>query len=193
MSRRIAIEIDALPSGTGTDLAARSAAADAWEGLGEREPGIVSRLARIAAALRWEIIFLTRQGRSSRGTPQVDAQRWLESKGFALPSVYVTSGSRGRIASALHLDVVIDCDPEDCVDVVAGSSAKAILVWPGEGSDLPDEVRRAELDIVKSIGECLDMLAAADGRASRKPGFFAWVQRLYSSVVRVSTPPTSKS
>ena len=191
MSRRVAIEIDALL--TGTNHATRGAAGDFWEGLDEREPGMVSRLARIAAARRWEIIFLTRQGRSSRGTPQVDAQRWLESKGFALPSVYVTPGSRGRIASALHLDVVIDSDPERCADVAAGSGARAILVWPAGRSDLPGDLRRAKFDIVTSVGECLDMLAAADDQASRKPGLLAWVQRLYTSVVRVSTPPTSKS
>jgi hypothetical protein len=189
LSRRIAIEIDVLS--TPAARAGRDAAGDFWEGLGEREPGILSRLAHVAAARRWEIIFLTKQRHSSRGTPQVDAQRWLESKGFALPSVYITGGSRGRIASALRLDIVIHCDLDDCAGVAARSGARAFLV-PDEPGDWPED-RRAEFEIVHSVGECLDLLTAREDPTSRKRGFLAWVQRLYASVVSVSTPPTSKS
>ncbi len=42
-----------------------------------------------------------RDGLRSGATPQVQTQRWLESKGFRLPSVFVVQGSRGRIAAAL--------------------------------------------------------------------------------------------
>jgi hypothetical protein len=92
-----------------------------WEGLAEIEPGVVKKLGVLAAERRWEIIFLTKRPESAGATAQVQTQRWLQSKGFELPSVFVVRGSRGRIASALHLDVVIDDRPENCLDVVMDS------------------------------------------------------------------------
>src|SRR5260221_9395972 len=70
------------------------------QGLKELEPGAVGRLASIAAERRWEIIFLTKRPPSAGGTAQAQTQRWLESKGFRLPSVFVVQGSRGLIAAA---------------------------------------------------------------------------------------------
>src|SRR5262249_36074451 len=100
-----------------------------WQTLNETEPGIVARLAAVATERRWEVIFLTKRPESAGATAQVQSQRWLESKGFLLPSVYVVQGSRGRIAAALHLDIVIDDRPENCLDVVVDSTARAILIW----------------------------------------------------------------
>jgi hypothetical protein len=176
MSRRIAIELDAVLASTNTKRINRESAEDFWDGLDEGEPGAVSRLAAIAAAQQWEILFLTTV-HSSRGTAQADAQRWLESKGFVLPSVYVAPGSRGRIAAALNLDIVIDASPENCADVAARSPARAILVWRSERNALPADGSRPEFDIVKSVGECLDMLAV-DDRSTNKTGWLRWARRL---------------
>ena len=60
-----------------------------WEGLTEIEPGVVKKLASLAAERRWEIIFLTKRPESAGATAQVQTQRWLLSKGFELPSVFV--------------------------------------------------------------------------------------------------------
>ena len=100
-----------------------------WQTLAEIEPGVVSRLATIATDRRWEIIFLTKRPETAGATAQVQTQRWLESKGFALPSVFVVQGSRGRIAASLGLDIVVDDRPENCLDVVVDSKARALLVW----------------------------------------------------------------
>jgi hypothetical protein len=100
-----------------------------WETLDECEPGVVARLAAIAAERRWEIIFLTKRPETAGATAQAQTQRWLVSKGFPLPSVFVVQRSRGRIAASLELDVVIDDRPENCLDVVVDSKARAILVW----------------------------------------------------------------
>ena len=89
-----------------------------WQTLEELEPGVIARLAAAAADRRWEMIFLTKRPETVGQTAQVQSQRWLESKGFPLPSVYVVQGSRGRIAAALGLDIVIDDRPENCLDVV---------------------------------------------------------------------------
>ena len=139
----------------------------------------VSRLAGIAADRRWEVIFLTRRTPSAGDIVQVQSQRWLEAKGFTLPCVYVTPGSRGRIAAALHLDLVIDASPDNCVSVVTESDARAILVWPGDRSSLSPDARRPEISITKSFGECLDALSAVDEPSSQDAGVFAWVRRLF--------------
>src|SRR5207237_482772 len=108
-----------------------------WETLRETEPGIVVQLYKLASERRWEIMFLTKRPTSAGATAQVQSQRWLESKGFLLPSVYVVQKSRGRIAEALGLDIVIDDRPENCLDVVTDSKARTILVWRDSDKQLP--------------------------------------------------------
>jgi len=107
-----------------------------WETLAELEPGVIQRLAAIATERRWEVIFLTKRPRRQAHGAGPD-QRWLASKGFALPSVYVVQGSRGRIAHALDVDIVVDDRPENCLDVVVDSKARAILVWREDESSCP--------------------------------------------------------
>jgi hypothetical protein len=115
-----------------------------WEGLDELEPGIIQRLAAIAIDRRWEIIFLTKRPDTKGATAQVQSQRWLEAKGFMLPSVFVVQGSRGRIASALGLDIVVDDRPENCLDVISDSKARAILVWRESEDQLPAILTQVE-------------------------------------------------
>ena len=149
-----------------------------WESLAEIEPGIVSRLAEMTAARRWEIIFLTKRPQTAGLTAQVQSQRWLEAKGFPLPSVYVVQGSRGRIAAALGLDIVIDDRPENCLDVVVDSKARAILVWREDEKSLPTAARRLGIGVLHSVGECLDILATVDSEEPSAPGLLDRVRRL---------------
>jgi hypothetical protein len=151
---------------------------DFWVSLNEIEPGVISRLAGMATDRRWEIIFLTKRPQTKGATAQVQSQRWLESKGFVLPSVYVVQGSRGRIAAALGLDIVIDDRPENCLDVVVDSKARAILVWRGDERSLPVAARRLGIGVVKSVGECLDILTELDAPAPRESGVLARVKRM---------------
>ena len=180
MPRRVAIELEGVLVHAPPDPVPDGRNGNFWETLGEAEPDAVSRLARIAADRRWEVIFLANRPPSGGGSVQVQSQRWLEAKGFALPSVYVAPGPRGRIASALHLDLVIDAAPENCVDVVSESDARTILVWRGDRSTLPADARRAGIDVARSFGECLDMLTAEAEDHPRPPdeGLFARVRRL---------------
>jgi hypothetical protein len=70
-----------------------------WTSLPEVEPGAVARLASLTSLYGWEVIFLTQRTATAGETTQVQSQRWLETHGFELPSVYVVSGLRGRIAA----------------------------------------------------------------------------------------------
>jgi len=148
-----------------------------WETLEETEPGVVARLAKVAADRRWEIIFLTKRPKTLGATAQVQSQRWLISKGFPLPSVYVVRGSRGRIAAALDLDVVIDDRPENCLDVVIDSKARAILVWREDESMLPAGAKRLGVGIVRSTAESLAVLTQADTAATESPGLVERLRR----------------
>jgi hypothetical protein len=147
-----------------------------WTTLEEIEPGAVARLAAAAAARGWEIIFLTKRPRTAGHTAQIQTQRWLVAKGFPLPSVYVVQGSRGLIAAALDLDIVVDDRPENCLDVVVDSKARAILVW--RDGELPAAARRLGIGAVRSVAECLDILTQIDARPSEQPGVMARVMRL---------------
>jgi hypothetical protein len=151
---------------------------DFWLTLDEIEPGSVAALAKLAAERRWEIIFLTRRPQTAGRTAQIQTQRWLETKGFPLPSVFVVHGSRGRIADALGLDIVIDDRPENCLDVVVESKARAILIWRDDEQLLPSAVRRLGIGVVKSVGECLKILTEADSIDDKRDGLVDRLRRL---------------
>jgi hypothetical protein len=149
-----------------------------WETLPELEPGIVERLAALAAERRWEVIFLTKRPQTAGSTAQVQTQRWLKTKGFPLPSVFVVQGSRGRIAAALDLHIVVDDRPENCLDVVVDSKARAILVWREAEKHVPAATRRLGIGVVKTTGECLDVLSEIDPTTPQRAGLFDRVRRL---------------
>jgi hypothetical protein len=140
-----------------------------WESLQEIEPGSVARLAALSAERRWEVIFLTKRPETAGATAQVQTQRWLQAHGFPIPSVFVVHGSRGRVAESLALDFVIDDRPENCLDVLVDSKARAMLVWR-EDDELPDTVKRLGLGVVKSVDECLGILSRVDAANRARPG-----------------------
>lgn len=133
-----------------------------WETLDETEPGIIRRLAETALARRWEVMFLTSRPRTAGDVVQVQSQRWLRAHGFEFPALFVVSTSRGKIAASLELDVVVDDRPENCLDIAIDSKARAILIWRGDQNAVPASARRLGIGGVGSVGECLDLLIAAD-------------------------------
>lgn len=145
-----------------------------WETLNEIEPGAVARLAVLAEERRWEVLFITQRPSSAGDTCQLQTHRWLERQGFAHPNVYVIRGSRGRIAAALDIDVVIDDRPENCLDVVVDSKARPILIWRGDaGSPVIENARRMGIQVFGSFFECLESLA----ESTTAPGRFSLVGR----------------
>jgi len=141
---------------------ALSDTADFWESLEEIETGTIARIAALADERRWEVLFITSRPRSAGRTVQRQSQRWLQEKGFPLPSLYVVHGSRGRIADALQLDVVIDDRPDNCLDVVLESKAGSILVWRGDQGKVPASARRLGIAVVPTVAQCLDALVEVE-------------------------------
>jgi hypothetical protein len=129
-----------------------------WAELKEIEPGAVARLAATTAAQRWEVIFLTQRPPCAGDTTQIQTQRWLQAHGFELPSVFVVSGSRGRIATALTLDAVVDDRAENCLDVATDSKSLPLLVWRDTPESVPPGAARLGITVVFSMAEALDKL-----------------------------------
>ncbi len=148
-----------------------------WETLDEIEPGAIRRLSDLALERRWDVIFLTSRPYAPGHTLQRQTQRWLERCGFTLPSVFIVPQSRGQIASALELDVVIDDRPEGCLDVVLESKARGILVWRGDAARVPGSAKRLGIGVVSTVAECLDVLVEADS-AKDGDGLMGRLKRL---------------
>lgn len=141
-----------------------------WATLREIEPGSVRHLATLALEHHWEVIFLTQRPQTAGETSQVQSQRWLKRHGFAMPSVFVVpGGSRGRIAQALDLHIVVDDRPENCLDVNVESKARAILVWRRSAESMPANARRLGIGVVSSIAECLDVMQEIDALKENPP------------------------
>jgi hypothetical protein len=150
-----------------------------WESLDEIEQGSIARLAMLTRERRWEVIFITQRPDSAGDPTQVQTQRWLARHGFDFPSVYVIRGSRGKVAAALHLDVVIDDRPENCLDVVVDSKAQAILIWRGdENAPLVANARRLGIEVMASVMACLEKFAGDEDAANAaKPGLLERLKR----------------
>mgnify|MGYP003345872589 CR=1 FL=1 len=144
-----------------------------WFSLDEIEPGAVARFSELRTALGLEVIFLTQRPRSAGEVTQLQTQRWLAQHGFEFPSVFVLRGSRGKAAAALHVDIVLDDRPDNCLDVIAESRAKSILVWRGATTSVPPGVGRLGIDTVFSMADAMARIAdlakpqATSGWASR--------------------------
>jgi hypothetical protein len=110
--------------------------------------------------------------------------------GFTLPSVYVVRGSRGSVAAALGLEIVVDDRPQNCVDVVADSKARAILMWRKQAEQRPEAARRLGIGVVRSVPECLDILTAVDAASPEPVGMMDRVRRLLGLKEPVTTVET---
>jgi hypothetical protein len=149
-----------------------------WERLPELEEGAVRRLAGIADERRWEVIFITTRPSTAGATVQVQSQRWLQAKGFPLPSVYVVYGSRGKVASALNLDVVVDDRLDNCLDVIADSTARPILFVDRSRQGSPSVgAKRLGIAIVQTMEECLQSLTQLETPEPDNDGIVARVMR----------------
>ena len=149
-----------------------------WMSLGEIEPGIIARLSTLAATLRWEVIFLTQRPPSAGETTQRQSQRWLQAHGFEFPSVMVMRGSRGKVASALALDVVIDDRPENCLDVLTHSTAQPFLIWRF-GADAVVPLGGSPVERFASMAEAIAVLETMSAERKRGPTLFGRLKQAF--------------
>src|SRR5215213_10239911 len=88
-----------------------------WAALAPYEPAQIARIYQLARRYRWEVSFLTSRIPTAGDSVQFQSQTWLEAYGFYMPAVVTVPGSRGEIANALRLDIVIDDQLLNCIEV----------------------------------------------------------------------------
>ena len=159
-----------------------------WETLDELESGAIARLAERADARGWEVLFITSRPRSTGRTVQRQSQRWLQERGFPMPSVYVVHGSRGRIADALAIDVVVDDRADNCLDIVLESKAGALLLWRGPVEAVPVSAKRLGIAVAPSVERVLEALVEAEQAADGDNSMLDRLRRLFGLKPRVSSP-----
>ena len=106
-----------------------------------------------------------------------------------MPSVYVVHGSRGKVADALAIDVVVDDRPDNCLDVVLESRAAALLVWRGSPETVPASAKRLGIAAVPTVARVLEALVETD----RRDGEGSLLQRLRSLFGLRTRSPLSRS
>jgi hypothetical protein len=153
---------------------------DFWTTLPEIESGIVARIAATARARRWDVLFITTRPTTAGEPTQLQTQRWLRNHGFEYPSVCVLERSRGKLASVLQLDAVVDDRPENCLAVAMDSKAKPLLIWPGRRETLPAGLDRMGVRAFASIGDAVSWLEKLDDRR-RQSGVMRTVRRFLRS------------
>jgi hypothetical protein len=150
---------------------------DFWMTLKPLEAGAVSRLHELTLAHNWEVFFITQRPRTAGRTVQLQTQRWLIEHGFPTPSVIPIAGGRGRAAAALRLDYLVDDTPQNCVDVLADSYARAVLLVDPDDSIAESSARRLGIGTAHTVHEALDLLVQAT-EARTNPSLFEKLRKL---------------
>ena len=150
-----------------------------WVGLEAYEPAEIPRLYETSRARRWEVYFMTTRPSSAGETTQFQTQWWLERNGFPMPSVLTVPGSRGDATNALKLDIAVDDRLTNCVDIIAASRTKAILLLRRDDQALRDQALARGIGVVSTLAGALNAIdhfeeakRASAGRLSRLADWF---------------------
>jgi hypothetical protein len=142
---------------------------DFWTTLRPVEENGVRRIHDLMLGHGWEVFFITQRPATAGATIQRQTQRWLVEQGFDLPSVLVISGSRGATAAALGLSYHVDDNPQNCLDVRNGSSARPLLIAADDDPATIESARKLGIGVASSLSACLEILDKASA-AQSQPG-----------------------
>lgn len=142
-----------------------------WTRLNAYEPAQLPRLYELARRWKWEVVFMTRRPSTAGDPVQFQTQWWIEQHGFFYPAVVTVPGSRGELANALRLDIIVDDQLLNCVDVVGGSTAKALLLLR-ETMDktTQDHAVSRGIGVVSTLEEAIDVLEHMHESAGERRG-----------------------
>ena len=141
-----------------------------WTTVKPYEPGQIRRLYQLARELRWEVVFMTKRP-ITRGEPvQFQTQHWLEQQGFHYPAVVTVPGSRGELANALRLDIIVDDQLFNCLDVVTGSHTKALLLSREGDAAAEQQAAARGIGVVRTLEETIDAMRALDQVQGERKG-----------------------
>lgn len=148
-----------------------------WTTLKPIDDRAVARLYQLTGEHNWEVFFITQRPATLGGTVQWQTHKWLVEHGFLTPSVIPLSGGRGKAASALRLDYLVDDTPQNCVDVLSDSSTRAILLVDSDDPLSATSARRLGIGTAQNIQEVLDLLVQAT-TARTNPTLFEKLRKL---------------
>jgi hypothetical protein len=129
-----------------------------WLHLAPYEPAQIARLYQLTRRYRWEVSFLTSRIPTAGDSVQFQSQTWLEAYGFYMPAVVTVPGSRGEIANALRLDIIVDDQFLNCLEVVGASQTKAILLLQTGDPALEQQATERGVGVVHSLEEVIEVL-----------------------------------
>lgn len=130
-----------------------------WTTIKPFEPQQIARLYALAREGLWEVVFLTKRPPSSGDTVQFQTQWWLERYGYLLPSVITVPGSRGELANALRLDLIVDDQLINCAEILGASTTKAVLVLrEGEPEALRTHATSRGIGVVSTLEQAVDVV-----------------------------------
>lgn len=129
-----------------------------WMEIDAYEPDQIARLYSLTRAAGWEVFFLTKRPPSAGDSVQFQTQWWIERFGFYLPSVLTVPGSRGDVANALRLDLLVDDQLINCVEVVSASPTKAILMQRTQNSAARDHATSRGIGVVSTLADALGVV-----------------------------------
>jgi hypothetical protein len=96
-----------------------------------------------------------------------------------MPAVLTVPGSRGDAANALKLDITVDDRLTNCVDIIAASRSKAVLVLRRDDSTVRDQALARGVGVVSTLAAAIDVVEqfeearrATSGRLSRLADWF---------------------
>tara|TARA_B100000029_G_scaffold241673_1_gene238918 strand:+ start:52 stop:750 length:699 start_codon:yes stop_codon:yes gene_type:complete len=152
-----------------------------WTTLSAYEPDQIVRLYELSRRHHWEVVFLTKRPRTKGDTVQVQTQWWLEQQGFYLPSVVTVPSSRGEIARALRLDLIVDDQQLECADCIASSTAKALLLLRDPKDETARNLATSQgIGVVPNLSQALDVIEQLDTLVGSKTGVLARLKNWFS-------------
>ena len=126
-----------------------------WMKVPPHEPQEIARLYALARAARWEVFFLTKRPASAGEPVQFQTQWWLELQGFYLPAVLTVPGSRGELANAMRLDLVVDDQIVNCAEVISAGPTRTLLMLRDPDPTLAAHATDRGIGVVSSLEETL--------------------------------------
>jgi len=140
-----------------------------WLSVQPFEPAQIARLYQLSRERPWEVVFMTKRPATVGDPIQFQTQRWLEDHGFHHPAVVTVPGSRGELVHALRLDIVVDDQLYNCVDIVTGSHAKALLLDRDRNDENDRQAISRGIGVVRSLADAIEAMAALEAaRVERK-------------------------
>lgn len=160
-----------------------------WMEIDAYEPDQIARLYALARAARWEVFFMTKRPPSAGDSVQFQTQWWIERFGFYLPAVLTVPGSRGDVANALRLDLIVDDQLINCVEVVSASPTKAILMQRSPDTSIRDHATSRGIGVVATLADAIGVIERLQDLLPQKRGRLLRLTEWFTPSTEVPTLP----